>query len=37
MKTTSLYENHVQWMYQDSTVIISVLAHLVKTKNSELL
>lgn len=37
MKTTSLYENHVQWMYQDSTVIISVLAHVVKTKNSELL
>lgn len=37
MKTTPLYENHVQYMYQDSTVIISVLAHVVKTKNSELL
>lgn len=37
VKTTPLYENHVQFMYQDSKVIISVLAHVVKTKNSELL
>lgn len=37
MKITPIYENHVRWIYQDSTVIISVLAHLVKTKNSELL
>ncbi|CAM79293.1 hypothetical protein [Orientia tsutsugamushi] len=37
MKTTSLYENYMQFMYQDSTIIISVLAHVVKTKNSELL